>query len=218
MPSLPQPFSQQHSTKRPQCQEQGWVPRKGSTSGQVQASLPVPESEESRKLPAGRRGGGLRLLFSRGTCTCLTALPGARPGAENQAEVFWPLHDAPKESTQGSHTGLHGTHTQHLHMAPTHMHSMVTILACPKDQLALGSVLHCPFNLHLYDAKEPCGDWGAHSHPQAGSPAASSDNGTWSLQLGSPAQETVPQGSARMGQTWPGQQVGREDGLEQVET
>lgn len=57
--------------------------------------------------------------------------------------------------------------------------------------------------------------WGAHSHPQAGSPAASSDNGTRSLQLGSPGQETVPQGSARMRQTWPGQQVGREDGLQQ---
>lgn len=58
--------------------------------------------------------------------------------------------------------------------------------------------------------------WGAHSHPQSGSPVASRDTGTCSLQLVSP--ETMPRGSVRLGADMTKLESKERNGLGQVET
>lgn len=82
------------------------------------------------------------------------AVPRSRLAAENQAEDFWLLHGAPRKVHRAQPPTTHGTHTWCPHTAYTHTqhgHGPST----SQGQACWGSVLHCTFNLHLYDAKEP---------------------------------------------------------------
>lgn len=170
VPSLPQPFSQQHPTKWPQCPEQGWVPRRGSTSGQVQASLPVSESEESGQLPAGRREGGLRLLFFRGTCTCLTTCPpGPGQGPRTRLRCSCPCMMPPREvhraATQVCLAPTHSTHTWLPHTCiawPQSWH-------VPRTNLPWGQSFTVPLT---FMPRSPCGDVGSTQPPPGREPCS----------------------------------------------